>query len=185
MVGRPLDEAELVARAKRGDEAAYEELVRMHQVMAFRTAYLLAGSTGDAEDAAHVAFIKAYRALARFRTGSPFRPWLLRIVANEALNRRRAAGRRSALTLRAADQIRPGDAAPSPEAAAIARERQSRLVEAIERLPEQHRLVLFYRFFVELSEAEMATALRVRPGTIKSRLARALERLRKELGDDV
>jgi RNA polymerase sigma-70 factor (ECF subfamily) len=185
VVGRPLDEADLVAHAKRGDESAYEELVRMHQGIAFRTAYLLAGSSGDAEEAAHVGFLKAYRALPRFRIGEPFRPWLLRIVANEALNRRRAAGRRSSLALRAADQIRPGDAAPSPEAAVLSRERQARLVDAIERLPEHQRLVIFYRFFVDLSEAEMAIALRVRPGTVKSRLARALDRLREEVGEDV
>jgi RNA polymerase sigma-70 factor (ECF subfamily) len=91
VVGRPLVEAELVGRAKRGDEAAYEELVKIHREVAFRTAYLIAGSAADAEEAAQDGFVKAYRALARFRDGLPFRPWLLQIVANEARNRRRAA----------------------------------------------------------------------------------------------
>ena len=96
--------------------------MRTYQGIAFRTAYLLAGNAADAEEAAQDGFVKAYRALGRFRRGAPFRPWLLRIVANEARNRRRSAGRRERLALRAADESRSGDAAPSPEAALLARE---------------------------------------------------------------
>src|SRR5207244_3067329 len=120
VVDRPLDEAELVERARRGDLRAWETIVRTHQGIAFRTAYLLAGSAADAEEAAQDAFVKAYRALGRFRRGAPLRPWLLRIVANEAHNRRRSAARRDALALRAAAEHRPGDAVPSPEAALAA-----------------------------------------------------------------
>ena len=94
MEGRPLQETELVERARRGDARAYEEIVRMHQGIAFRTAYLVAGNAADAEEAAQDGFVKAWRALGRFRKGAPFRPWLLQIVANEARNRRRSAGRR-------------------------------------------------------------------------------------------
>src|SRR4029077_10773432 len=89
VVSRPPEDSELVERARRGDEDAYEELVRAYQGIAFRTAYVIAGSASDAEEAAQEAFVKAYRALGRFRPGSPFRPWLLQIVANEARNRRR------------------------------------------------------------------------------------------------
>jgi RNA polymerase sigma-70 factor (ECF subfamily) len=102
VVSRPLDEASLVVRAKHGDAAAYEELVRMHQAIAFRVALVAAGDRGDAEEAVQDGFVKAYRALGRFREGAPFRPWLLRIVANEARNRRRSSGRRAGLALRAA-----------------------------------------------------------------------------------
>ena len=102
-------------RARQGDEAAYETLVRRYQGLAVRAAYVVAGR-GEAEDAAQEAFVKAYRALHRFRPGAPFRPWLLRIVTNEARNRVRSARRREALALRAVAV--PGDAAPSPEAAA-------------------------------------------------------------------
>jgi RNA polymerase sigma factor (sigma-70 family) len=181
VVGRPLDDAELVARAQQGDVAAYEELVRMHQGIAFRTAYLLAGSTADAEEAAHDAFLKAFHALRRFRRGKPFRPWLLAIVANEARNRRRSAGRRHALALRAAEEVRPGDAAPSPEAAVLRRERQDLVLAAVNRLSEEHRLVVACRYFLDLSEAETASTLGFRTGTVKSRLSRALERLREEV----
>src|SRR5207237_155103 len=83
-------------------------------------------NAADAEEAAQDAFVKAYRALGRFRRGADLRPWLLRIVANEARNRRRSAGRRERLTLRAAAENRPGDAVPSPEAALLTRESQER-----------------------------------------------------------
>jgi RNA polymerase sigma factor (sigma-70 family) len=94
VVGRPLDESDLIRRAQRGDTHAYEELVHAYQGIAFRTAYVIARNASDAEDAAQDGFVKAWRALGRFREGAPFRPWLLRIVANEASNRRRSAGRR-------------------------------------------------------------------------------------------
>ena len=128
--------------------------------------------------------MKAFRALGRFHRGSPFRPWLLAIVANEARNRRRSAGRRDQLALRAAAEVRPGDAASSPEAALLAAERRRRLLEAVNGLSDEHRLVLACRYFLELSEEETAAALDLRPGTVKSRLARALGRLREEVGDD-
>ena len=78
--------------------------MRAHQDIAFRVACLAGGSAADAEEAAQEGFVKAWRALPRFRAGAPFRPWLLAIVANEARNRRRAAGRRAGLALRAAEQ---------------------------------------------------------------------------------
>ena len=156
----------------------------MYQTLAFRTAFLLTGSAEDAEEAATDGFLKAYRALGRFRPGKPFRPWLLAIVANEARNKRRGAGRRQGLALRVAEQIRPGDAAPSPEAAVIEAERRRRLLDAVERLPDEQRLVVTCRFFLDLNEAETAAVLGVRTGTAKSRLSRALDRLREEVPDD-
>jgi RNA polymerase sigma factor (sigma-70 family) len=180
MGGRPLEEEELVDRAKRGDIGAYEELVRQYQDVAVRTAYVIAGGS-DAHDAVQEAFVKAYRALGRFRAGAPFRPWLLRIVANEAINRRRAARRQVNLALRAAESRPPGDAAPSPEGAALERERREELIEAMSRLKPDDRLVIAYRFWLELSEQEMAEALGVAKGTVKSRLSRAMARLREAL----
>jgi RNA polymerase sigma-70 factor (ECF subfamily) len=175
-------ESELVDRARRGDVGAYEEIVRMHQGIAFRVAYLVAGSESDAEEAAQDAFVKAYRALGRFRPGAPFRPWLLEIVSNEARNRRRSAARQARIALRSASvaavQDRPGDAAPSPEAALLGAEARQELLDAIGRLREEERLVLACRYFLDLSEAETAAALGIRPGTVKSRHARALDRLR-------
>jgi RNA polymerase sigma-70 factor (ECF subfamily) len=180
--GRPPSESELVDRARRGDVTAYEEIVRMHQGIAFRVAYLVAGDVSDAEEAAQDAFVKAYRALGRFRPGAPFRPWLLEIVSNEARNRRRSAARHARIALRtasvAAAEDRPGDAAPSPEAALLGAEARRELLAAIGRLREEERLVLSCRYFLDLSEAETAAALGIRRGTVKSRHARALDRLR-------
>ncbi len=183
MVSRPLAESELVERARSGDEDAYEQLVRAHQGIAFRVAFLVVGSAPEAEEAAQEGFLKAYRALGRFRRGASFRPWLLQIVANEARNRRRAAGRRAALALRAAEEGSSGGAAPSPEGSLLAGEERERLLEAVNTLRDEERLVITCRYFLELSEEETAAALGVRPGTVKSRTSRALARLREELGE--
>ena len=156
----------------------------MYQALAFRTAFLFTRSAEDAEEAAADGFLKAFRALARFRRGKPFRPWLLAIVANEARNKRRAAGRHQRLTLQVAEENRPGDAAPSPEATVLRAERRRELLEAVERLPEDQRLVVACRFFLDLGEAETAAVMGVRKGTAKSRLSRALDRLREEVPDD-
>jgi RNA polymerase sigma-70 factor (ECF subfamily) len=181
--GRPLEEAELVGRARAGDAAAYEELVRMHQQIAMRTAWLVTRNATDAEDAVQEAFVKAYRALGRFREGSPFRPWLLAIVANEARNRRRSVARSDRLALRVAEVRPSGGAAPSPEAAALLDEERTVLMEALNAMREEDRLVVGYRYLLGLSEAETAAALGVPVGTVKSRLSRALVRLRSALSE--
>lgn len=181
MEGRPLDDGELVERARRGDVDAYTELVTRHRDLAVRVAYVIAGD--DAEDAAQEAFVKAYQGLGRFRAGAPFRPWLLRIVANEARNRRRGAGRRAALALRSSGRL-PAGAAPSAEEAALDRHRRGVVLRAVLSLDERDRLVVAYRYLAGLSEAETAAALGCRPGTVKSRLSRALARLRDILAGE-
>ena len=103
MEGRPEEDSDLFARAQRGDQAAYEEIVQRYQQVAFRTAYMITGSGAEAEEAAQDGFVKAFRALDRFRPGADPRPWLLRIVANEARNRVRSAQRRQGLELRVAE----------------------------------------------------------------------------------
>ena len=160
---------------------AYEVLVGRHQDQACRVAHVIAGADGD--DAVQEALVKAFHAMARFRPGAPFRPWLLRIVANEARNRRRSAGRRAGLALRVAQERPSGDAAPSPEEAALAGERRRRLADALATLSERDRLVVAYRYMGGMSEAEMAEALGCAPGTVKSRLSRALARLRAALDE--
>jgi RNA polymerase sigma-70 factor (ECF subfamily) len=183
VVGRPRDEADLVARARAGDHDAFALLVQRHEEIAFRTAYLILRDAAEAEDAAQEAFVRAHRALGRFDRGRPLRPWLLAIVANEARNRRRAAARRGALAERAAWDRGPAGAAPSPESAVLAGERRERLLVALGRLREPDRLVIQLRHLLELSEEETAAALGCRRGTVKSRLSRALARLREELGE--
>jgi len=178
----PEREVDLIERARRGDVSAFEALVRAHQEVAFRTAWVASGGADDAEDAAQEGFMKAFAALGRFRADAPFRPWLPTIVANEARNRRRSASRREALALRAPEAT-AGDLAfePSPEDAIVATERRQALLDELGRLPDADREVISYRYLLELSEAETAAALGVPVGTAKSRLSRALNRLRANM----
>jgi RNA polymerase sigma factor (sigma-70 family) len=103
--GRPSEDAGLVRRARDGDTSAFDELVIRHRDVAFRVAWLVTRNSHEAEDATQEAFVKAYYALPRFRSESPFRPWILRIVANEAKNRGRSSRRREALAVRAAARV--------------------------------------------------------------------------------
>jgi RNA polymerase sigma factor (sigma-70 family) len=179
--GRPLEEKELIANAKSGDVAAYGRLVGMHQAVALRVAYLVVRDHAEAEDVTQEALVKAYRALGRFREEAPFRPWLLRIVRNEALNRVRSRGRRERLALRIADDPVSGGAAPSPETEVIGAEERRRVLDAVDALPTRYRSVITARFLVGLSEAETAGMLGIPPGTVKSRTSRGLARLRMAL----
>lgn len=181
MEGRPADDSTLVARAQRGDRAAFEEIVQRYQQIAFRTAYAITGSAAEAEDAAQEGFVKAYRALDRFRLDLPLRPWLLRIVANEARNRARSAGRRHHLELELADDFRPGDAAPSPEAVVVAVDERRRLLDMVNAMDDDDRLIIVSRYFLQLSGEETASALGIATGTVKSRLSRAIGRLRARM----
>lgn len=198
-----MDDAALVERVRRGDASAYDTLVRRHEALCFRTAYGITGDAEEARDAAQDAFVKAYFNLARFRAGAPFRPWIVRIAANEARNRRMAAARRQGLVQRAAvagglsaageggalDEARThraagasvGDGAGSPEAMVLAQERREAIVSALNELRHEDRVAIASRYFLELSEAEMAATLGWARGTVKSRLSRALGRLRHRL----
>jgi RNA polymerase sigma-70 factor (ECF subfamily) len=179
--GRPLDETELIARARRGDEEAYAALVTQYSDLAFRIAYLVTGSAADAEEAAQDGFLAAYRALPRFRSDAPLRPWLLRIVTNAARNRGRASRRRAELELRMVDHFSHGDAAPSPQAAVEAAEEREALLRAVNSLEVSDRRVIACRFFLDLDVAESAAVLGCAEGTVTSRLSRALGRLRERI----
>lgn len=176
--GRSLEESELVARARGGDAAAYEEMVRRYQQVAFRTAYLITRDAQEAEEVAQDAFVRAYQALPRFAPGRPFRPWLLRIVANLAINARQARLRRRGLLQRWWAQPGREEPAPSPEAAAVTEERRSELLEAVRMLKPWEQTAIYVHFFLELPEREAATVLGCRPGTVKSRVHRASRHLR-------
>lgn len=183
MEGRPpREERDLVLLAQAGDARAYEELVRPHQEIAFRVAHLITRNADDAQDAAQEGLVKAWRALGRFHPTRPLRPWLLQVVANEARNRRRSAGRREHLAVRAAGAVPSGEAAPSPEDAALAADDRRTLLAALEQLPTTAREILACRFLLELSEDETGAVLGLRRGTVKSRTARALDRLREAYG---
>lgn len=180
-----MSDRDLVEQARQGDGRAYESLVRQYQDLAFRTAFLITGEALDAEDATQSAFLKAYFHLSRFRTDAPFRPWILQIVANEAKNARRARQRH---LLRASDGANAADMAtpdPGTELQLIARERSAWLVAHINAMSEVDRQVIYCRYALDLTEAEMAIVLGCAQGTVKSRLHRAIGRLRDRLGHDL
>lgn len=152
----------------------------MHQDVAVRMAASVSGGWGDAEAVAQEALIKAYQGLDRFRPGAPFRPWLLRIVMNEARNARRGGQRRHRLVERAGRAL-PSTAADSPETELLAADDRRQLLAAVGRLPRRQREAIACRYLLELSEAETAQVLAVATGTVKSRLSRGLQRLRSDL----
>jgi RNA polymerase sigma-70 factor (ECF subfamily) len=173
-------EQQLVERAERGDGAAFAELVRCHQALAFWAAYLIIGDAAEAEDAVQEALLKALSALGGFRSGARFAPWMLKIVTNEALNRRRGSARRTALELRAVRQ-QPFQRDPAqPEDELLAGERRQAVIDALNRLNEQDRLVLTYRYFLELPVSELAEILDCTESTVRTRISRALARLREQ-----
>jgi RNA polymerase sigma factor (sigma-70 family) len=155
--------------------------VATYQDLAVRVAYLITGDVPAAEDVAQEGFMKVYHALPRFRRGAPLRPWLLSIMANEARNHQKGMARRERLTLQVAAAGIDGVDHATPEEAAMAAERRQALLSALEELREEDRLVITSRYFLSLSEAEMAAVLGCPKGTVKSRLSRALERLRRNI----
>lgn len=142
----------------------------MHQHLAFRVAFVFTGSAAAAEEAAQEAFVKAWRALPRFKAGAPFRPWLLTIVGNEAKNLRRSAARR---LLREQRVAVPDLVEHTPADDAVTADERRRVWSAVESLREPERRVVVCRYFLDLSEAETAAVLGIPRGTVKSRLHRA------------
>lgn len=157
------------------DPQAWEALVQEHQEAVFRLAYLMLGDADDAADVAQETFINAYKAMDRYDSARPLRPWLMRICANLARNRRRSLGRYFGMLRRAL--------ANEPEPMTV-HERSVKSIDtqalwqAVRRLSANDQEVIYLRYFLDMPELEMAAALNVAQGTIKSRLSRALGRLR-------
>ena len=163
MEDRPLDEPALIARAKRGDAAAYEQIVRAHQTIAFRTAWMITGSAAEAEEAAQDGVPQGLPG-ARDASGQGHR--FARGCCGSSATRPATAGslprRRERLAVRVAEERREGGAVPSPESALLDHERRRDLLAAVESLGERDRAVIACRYLLELSEAETAAALGVR-----------------------
>ena len=172
------EEQNLIARARRGDVSAYEALVLLYEQTAFRTAYVITHDPAEAADAAQDAFVRAYRSLHTFEAGRPFRPWLLRIVTTQALNRLQSDQRRQRMTERYAQQALLRESLPLAEHAVAQRERSERLHHAVQRLKTEEQTLIYLRYFLELPEQEVAEVLKIPAGTVKSRTHRTLARLR-------
>ena len=177
-----MDESTLVRHAANGDAAAWEPLVLAHQEAVFRLSYLLLGDPDEAEDIAQETFLRAWNHLKRFDVTRPLRPWLLSIASNLASNRRRSAGRYLAALTRAFRQ-EPASSSSAEEKSAQHLE-ASDLWKAVQKLNMPDQQIIYLRYFLELSVVETAQALDVPEGTVKSRLSRALERLRGIIQQD-
>ena len=171
-----MDESTLVQHAANGEAGAWEPLVLAHQQAVFRLCYLLLGDPDEAEDAAQETFLRAWRHLGRFDRTRPLRPWLLSIASNLASNRRRSAGRYMAALMRAfrSEPI----ATANIEERSVQQMEPGELWKAVQLLSLPDQQIVYLRYFLELSVAETAQALGVPEGTVKSRLSRALDRLR-------
>jgi RNA polymerase sigma factor (sigma-70 family) len=179
--GRPEGETELVARAADGDHEAYAALVRPYERVAYRVAAAITGWNPDAEEATQNAFVKAYRSLHRFRVGEPFRPWLLRIVVNEAHNVLRSERRQRRLGARAAERHEVAGA--GADETVLAREEADAVIGALARLSDADRLAVVLRYFAELSDTEAAALVGTSKEAHRVRLLRARRRLQALLED--
>jgi RNA polymerase sigma-70 factor (ECF subfamily) len=177
-----VDESTLVRHAANGDAAAWEPLVLAHQEAVFRLSYLLLGDPDDAEDVAQETFLRAWNHLRRFDPARPLRPWLLSIAANLASNRRRSAGRYLAALTRAF-RNEPASSASTEEKSAQHME-ASELWKAVRTLSLPDQQIIYLRYFLDLPVTETADVLKVAEGTVKSRLSRALDRLRGIIQQD-
>lgn len=173
---------ELVARCRQGDEQAFTELVERHQQRALNVAYQLLRNYEDAVEVAQDAFVNIYRHMAEFRGDCEFTTWLHQIVVNLARNKHRwwqRRGRESMVSFDDPDRPQVAAAGDSPSATAAQTEFAQRLSEEMGRLPQKFREVLVLRNVEELTYDEIAVALGCSVGTVKSRIARARDQLRR------
>jgi RNA polymerase sigma-70 factor, ECF subfamily len=178
----PLSDSELVARIRGGDARAMETLMRLNNRKLYRTARAILRDDAEAEDAVQDGYIRAFRAIERFRGESKLSTWLVRIVANEALMRRRRS---------VAAEVVPIDAEvlvsnePAPEGEALRGEMRRLLEARIDQLPDGYRAVFVLRALEELSVEETAAALGVPEPTVRTRFFRARSLLREALARDI
>jgi RNA polymerase sigma-70 factor (ECF subfamily) len=175
------NEAEVVARAKTGDTGAFDMLVAEHQAFVYNLAFRVLGNPQEAEDAAQDAFVRAWRALPRFRSQARFRTWLYRITANVCYNRLPKLRRELAAIGEDDVADHPDPGAGAPHEGLEAAERRAWLHRQIETLPEAYRLLITLRYQRELAYEEIAEITSLPMGTIKTGLFRAKERLRNML----
>ena len=185
-----VDEADTIRRCQQGDVPSFTLLVARYEREALRLAYLLTGDRFLAEDIAQESFLSAYRAIARFDTAKPFRPWLLRIVTNQARMARRRARRTPAVSLnalaasggdRSLANAQMGEqlVAPDPDAHLAALDEQTALSHALATLTRKQREAVVLRYYLDLSDGEIAQVMQCSPDTARHRIydgLRALER---------
>jgi len=173
------DETFLLARARQGDLAAFETVVRRYQRRVYGVALRIVRAHDVADDVAQEAFVRAWRSLDRFELGRPFGPWVCRIAANLAVNHVRSPRAREEGLPEGYAEMRSSD--PGPLGAVLDTEAREVLDEAMNGLSPEQRAVFVLRTVEEMSYEEIAGALGISQGTVMSRLFRGRERLAKAL----
>ena len=186
-----LPEARLISRLRVGELAAFEELVVLFERPVYALCFRLLGDAEEARDAAQETFLKVYRGLNGFRGDSGLKTWIYRIAINQAMNQKRWWRRRHreetiSLDLkRGESETTLGNLLPgrgcSPEADAITSERERCMMRALSEIKEEYRIALMLREIEELSYEEIAETLGISMGTVKSRIARGREELRRRV----
>ena len=180
-----MTEKELVRAAQRGDDSAFEELVRTYEKRVYHLALRMCGNVDDAYEVAQEAFLSAWKGMRFFRGDSSFSTWLYRLTSNAAidfLRRQRRQGGSDGVSLDDEDTfLEVADPAPSPHQQAERLELRDALARGLNALSPEHRQVLLLRELQGLTYEEIAAALELDLGTVKSRIARAREKLRKYL----
>lgn len=173
------DQEKIIARARRGDADAFEQLVVAYRDQVFRLALRMCGSEADADEVAQEAFLSAWKALPNFRGESQFSTWLYQLTTHAAIDLMRREKRQIA----AADitEVSAADPAPSPQQQAEQSEQREIVRDAILQLAPEQREVVVLRFMEELSYEEIGAVLKLPPGTVKSRLNRAKAQLKEIL----
>jgi RNA polymerase sigma-70 factor (ECF subfamily) len=182
--GDQLSEAELISGARGGEAAAWEAIVGRHREAVFRYAYLQSGDSAEAEDVAQETFLRAFRSFHRFDVSRPLRPWLLRIARNLARNRWRGWSRRVRATERWTTETTTETAGSHGLTDGGTAQTAGELRGIVAAMREEDRQVIYLRFFLGLSLEETSEALSLPLGTVKSRLSRALARLRHTVQRD-
>lgn len=185
-------DAELAARAAGGDDAAFERIMRRHNRLLFRTARSILRSDAEAEDALQEAYLRAWRALASFRSEARLSTWLVRIVINEALGRRRRRGAQvlafdatTDLADVSMEEVMEGNPDDRPDRAAMRTEVRALMEARIDALPEVFRTVFMLRAVEEMDVDEISAALDLPEATVRTRFFRARGLLREGLARDI
>ena len=161
-----------------GNRDAFHHLVEQYKDTLYGTAVLMMGNRSSADDHVQEAFLSAWRGIGKFRRGSPFKPWVVRILVNGILTQRR----RRAISTAPLDEVDPVDDSPDLVESVEAKRKRQIVRRAIGSLNPEHREVVVLRYFADMTVPQVALSMGIREGTAKSRLHRALGRLREELG---
>lgn len=175
----------LIQRCQDGDRQAFMELVQAYQNMVFAILYRLMKDRSEIEDLAQEVWVKVYQSIRKLKSPGAFRSWLHRIALNAFRDRMRQKGNHIAFSLDDSFKMDNGDSIPFemeapgllPEEELLQVEWQERLEEAIMELPEAHRVVIIMREIQGMTYEEIAFAMDISLGTVKSRIARAREKL--------